>query len=63
MGVALLVIIDVAILTTYTTVEGINGQLSSNRIPNRENSEDVMGVSHQIIQCMFYVPRINQMHL
>ena len=48
MGVAFLVIIDVAILSVYTIVEGVSGQLSSNKVPNRENTEDVIGVSTPI---------------
>lgn len=45
MGVAFLVIIDVVILTTYSIVEGIRDQLASKRVPNKENTEDIIGVS------------------
>ena len=42
--VLLLVIIDLIILITYTGVEGARGNLSAQRVPNRENSRDVSGV-------------------
>ena len=42
--VLLLVIIDLIILITYTAVEGARGNLSAQRVPNRENSRDVSGV-------------------
>ena len=42
--VLLLVIIDLIILITYTAVEGVRGNLSAQRVPNRENSRDVSGV-------------------
>ena len=45
LGVTFLVVLDVAILSIYTLVEGIRGQLSSNKVPNRENTEDIIGVS------------------
>ena len=44
-GVALLVVIDVVILTVYSIVEGIKGRLTSSKIPNSENTEDLVGVS------------------
>jgi len=46
-GVALLVVIDVVILTVYSIVEGIQGRLTSTKVPNAENTEDLVGVSEK----------------
>jgi len=40
-----LVVIDISILGLYIFVDGVRGQLEANRIVNRENPEDVIGVS------------------
>ena len=45
LGVLLLVVIDLIVLITYTAVEGARGNLSAKRVPNRENPEDMVGVS------------------
>ena len=37
--------IDISILGPYILVDGVRGQLEANRIVNRENPEDVIGVS------------------
>lgn len=44
LGVLVMVRIDLIILITYTAVEGTRGNLSAQRVPNRENPEDVSGV-------------------
>ena len=41
LGVLLLVVIDLIILITYTAVEGARGNLSAQRVPNRENPQDI----------------------
>ena len=43
-GVGLLVAIDLVILITYTTVEGIKDNLGTIEVPHAENSEAVEGV-------------------
>ena len=43
-GVLLLVLIDLIILIIYTAVEGARGNLSAQRVPNRENPEDISQV-------------------
>lgn len=43
-GVALLVTIDLIILITFTTVEGIRGNLVTSEVPHAENSETMEGV-------------------
>lgn len=45
LGVAVLVIIDIVILTSYNVVEGIRGNLVATRVANRENPQDLLGVS------------------
>lgn len=45
-GVALLVAIDVIILAVYTIVEYLHGDLRAIRVVNRENPEDLIGVSY-----------------
>ena len=45
MAVLCLVVIDVFILGLYMLVEGARGQLHVRRIKNRENPEDIIGVS------------------
>ena len=44
LGVLLLVVIDLIVLITYTAVEGARGNLSAQRVTNRENPEDIIGV-------------------
>ena len=44
LGVLVLVLIDVIILLVYTTVEGVQGNLTAIRVPNRENLMNVEGV-------------------
>ena len=44
LGVLLLVVIDLIVLITYTAVEGARGNLSTQRVTNRENPEDIIGV-------------------
>ena len=39
-----LVLVDVIILLVYTTVEGVQGNLTAIRVPNRENLMNVEGV-------------------
>jgi len=51
-GVFLLVFIDLIILLTYNIVEGVQGNLTAVRVPNRENVMDVNGVG-----CMQYKVR------
>ena len=41
LGVLALVMIDLIILITYTAVEGARGNLSAQRVTNRENPKDV----------------------
>jgi len=43
-GVFLLVFVDLIILLTYNIVEGVQGNLTAVRVPNRENVMDVNGV-------------------
>ncbi len=43
--VLVLVMVDLVILVVYTVVEGARGNLEAERIKNRENSQDVEGVS------------------
>ncbi len=45
LGVALLASIDLIILTVYTLVEAFEGDLLATRISDRENPEDLIGVS------------------
>lgn len=45
LAVAVLVAIDVVILTTYNVVEGLRGNLVAIKITNPENPEDLSGVS------------------
>ena len=44
LGVLVLVLIDVIILLVYTTVEGVQGNLTAIRVPNRENLMNMEGV-------------------
>ena len=41
----MLVLVDLTILTIYTTVEGARDNLEADREPNRENRRDMKGVS------------------
>lgn len=41
-----LVVIDVAILGIFTTVEGRRGELGVKKTSNKENMEDTIGVHH-----------------
>ena len=45
LAVLLLAVIDVSILGLYMLVDGVRGQLGATRIVNRENPEDMIGVS------------------
>ena len=45
LAVLVLVIIDAVIIGCYLVVEGIRDQLVVEKVLNRENSEDVIGVS------------------
>ena len=45
LAVLVLVIIDAVIIGFYLVVEGIRDQLVVEKVLNRENSEDVIGVS------------------
>ena len=45
LAVLVLVIIDVVIIGGYLAVERIRDQLVVDKVPNRENHEDVIGVS------------------
>ncbi len=40
-----LVLIDLVILTIYTMVDGLRGNLQAKRIPDRENPIEEVGVS------------------
>ncbi len=40
-----LVVVDLVILSAYTTVEGVRGNLETIKISNRENPTDTQGVS------------------
>ena len=44
LGVLVLVLVDVIILLVYTTVEGVQGNLTAIQVPNRENLMNVEGV-------------------
>ena len=44
LGVLVLVLVDVIILLVYTIVEGVQGNLTAIRVPNRENLMNVEGV-------------------
>ena len=44
LGVLMLVLTDLMILLVYTLVEGVQGNLIAQRVPNRENPMDVEGV-------------------
>ena len=45
LAVLVLVIIDVVIILGYLVAEGIRDQLVVERVPNRENPQDTIGVS------------------
>ena len=47
LGVLIFVVIDLIILITYTAVEGARGNLSAQRVPNRESPEDISGVKYK----------------
>lgn len=52
--------IDLIILIIYTAVEGARGSLTAMKVINRENPEDVFGVSglvHVHVRAVGYVPR------
>ena len=44
LGVLTLVLIDLTILLVYTIMEGVHGNLTAIRVPNRENPRVVVGV-------------------
>ena len=44
LGVLVLVLVDVIILLVYTTVEGVQRNLTAIRVPNRESLMNVEGV-------------------
>ena len=44
LGVMVLVLVDVIILLAYTIVEGVQGNLTAIRVPNRENPMSIEGV-------------------
>ena len=44
LGVLTLVLVDLTILLVYTTVEGLRGNLTAMRVPNRENPRVTEGV-------------------
>ena len=44
LGVLTLVLIDLTILLVYTIMEGVQGNLTAIRVPNRENPRVVVGV-------------------
>ena len=44
LGVLLLVSIDLTILLLYTTVKGVQSNLTATRVPNQENSRSIEGV-------------------
>ena len=46
MFIAVLVVVDLVILVTFTLTQGILGGLSASRHENVENSSDVKGVRH-----------------
>ena len=46
MFIAVLVVVDLVILVTFTLTQGIVGGLSASRHENAENPSDVKGVSH-----------------
>ena len=46
LGVLTLVLVDLTILVIYTTVEGVQGNLTATRVPSRENPRVVEGVSN-----------------
>ena len=41
----MMVLLDIAILLVYMAVEGARGNLEATRVRNRENPDDVLGVS------------------
>ncbi len=45
LGVGVLVAIDVVILLVYDVLEGTKGNLEAKRFQNRENQQDLEGVS------------------
>ena len=49
LGVLTMVLIDLTILLVYTIVEGIQGNLTAIRVPNRENPRVVQGVGWYVI--------------
>ena len=51
LAVLVLVIIDVIIIGAYLAVEGIQGQLVVEKVLNRENPRDVIGVSWFSVAC------------
>jgi len=44
LGVLVLVLVDVVILLVYTTVEGVQGNLTAKAVHNRENPMSMEGV-------------------
>ena len=44
LGVLMLVLVDLIILLVYTIMEGVQGNLTATRVPNRENPRVVEGV-------------------
>ena len=59
LGVLCLVLIDLAILGTYTLVEGLRGNLGVERITNREFPEETIGVSH-VLYTLCFVFRVRE---
>ena len=45
LGVLTLVLVDLTLLLVYTTVEGVEGNLTATRVRNRENPRVEIGVS------------------
>ena len=45
LAVLVLVVIDIVIIGGYLAVEGIRDQLVVDKVSNRENPQDVIGVS------------------
>ena len=50
-----LVVIDISILGLYKLVDGVRGQLEAKQIVNRENPEDMIGVSEFLRNKFVYV--------
>ena len=46
LGVLTLVLVDLTILLVYTIMEGLRGNLTAKRVPNRENPRVIEGVGN-----------------